>query len=338
MRVCAVTAQMSSFEISHSKTAIHPDEDGRGGEEGGGGKVRRAHGPLDGLRARCISRPRAARTVCCVGDRADNTSEEEGRKGACACIAAPPSVTFGVGLHALPRVIAVIRFSARKSALLQTREALVQLALLEFASAFRIGHSKRMATPNAHAKVHREDTLASLRALCNVVCSNTAERPAESTTRYISFFFTVCLCRMRTIHPPKRRRLLDHPSSRREACGCFASSLVAGSPGRFPVSETAEGISRSREIDRVDHVPLIPEYAALKRSCRAYLRCSRGGIGRPTAVGESVIRHRAREPVLTASSNSALEYFSPESADFCARRKDGLEKARSRTREFPFRR
>lgn len=53
------------------------------------------------------------------------------------------------------------------------------------------------------------------------------QRLPESPTRYIGFFFTVCLCRMRTIHP-REPPILVHPSSRREACGCFAS-LVARS-------------------------------------------------------------------------------------------------------------
>lgn len=55
----------------------------------------------------------------------------------------------------------------------------------------------------------------------------------ESPTWYIGFFFTVCLCRMRTIRPREPSTLV-HPSSRRVACGCFAS-LVARSPS-FPTS------------------------------------------------------------------------------------------------------
>lgn len=59
------------------------------------------------------------------------------------------------------------------------------------------------------------------------------QRLPESPTWYIGFFFTVCLCRMRTIRPREPSTLV-HPSSRRVACGCFAS-LVARSPG-FSVS------------------------------------------------------------------------------------------------------
>jgi len=119
MRVCAVTAQMSSFEISHSKTAIHPGETG--------GEARRAHGLLDGLRARCI-RLRAARTVCLSVIEQITRQTGEGREGACVCIAAPPSVTYRsllARVAARNRVIAVIRYATpflRKSAILQTRD------------------------------------------------------------------------------------------------------------------------------------------------------------------------------------------------------------------------
>lgn len=54
------------------------------------------------------------------------------------------------------------------------------------------------------------------------------QRLPESPTWYIGFFFTVCLCRMRTIRPREPSTLV-HPSSRRVACGCFAS-LVARLP------------------------------------------------------------------------------------------------------------
>jgi len=87
--------------------------------------------------------------------------------------------------------------------------------------------------------------------------------------RYIEFFFTVCLCRMRTIslrEPPT----LVHPSSRWEACGCFASLSSLGRRvflsvevsiqhfSRFTRKSIASIVPRSFRfrVSRYDHVAI----------------------------------------------------------------------------------
>jgi len=119
---------------------------------------------------------------------------------------------------------------------------------------FRYFHYRtRVATP-ARLKMHRGCDARTRRCELYAMSSARTQRrdrpslPPGTSGFSLRFVYVACAQSI----PPKSCRLLDHPSSRREACGCFASSLVARSPG-FPVSGTAEGISRSREIDRVDH-------------------------------------------------------------------------------------
>jgi len=93
MRVCAVTAQMSSFEISHSKTAIHPDEDEGRGSVARTRAVRRIASALYQRVYRCTAKCDVSKFACTRN-----------------------------------RVIAVIRYAtparfSGKSALLQTRDA-----------------------------------------------------------------------------------------------------------------------------------------------------------------------------------------------------------------------